>query len=428
VIKKRQTEKSGVRYDVRLRGPDGRERFKMFRTRKDAERYEREQRRAMDRGEWIDPRHATLTFEEYAGRWVKERPNLRPRTIELYESLLRCHILPEFGTLPLGRITPAAVRSWHAGLVEKVQSGSRGTASAVDGCQGVSIAASDPRDGGDRPADRSKLLHGERRRTGELPGASATEPFRSRSPSREDARAMAGRRRPRRMVSASRWRGSRAGTPRRELGSGRGPAAMLHSQRRALCHPRPWRFASRTTKDGGRSANGQIPPHLIPGVQRHLDTFVAADPESPLLTGTEGGRLRPAGLQKAWSAARVAIGRPEIHFHDLRHAGLTWAARQGIPTRELMARAGHASSAAALRYQHATEDGDAAIAEALSRLAETPRLHPVPDGARSIRGVNADSSDDENAEDGIYAGGFVRAGDGNRTRVLSLGSPARVAP
>jgi hypothetical protein len=38
-----------------------------------------------------------------------------------------------------------------------------------------------------------------------------------------------------------------------------------------------------------------------------------------------------------------------------------------------MARAGHASSAAALRYQHAAEDRDVAIADALSELAETAR-------------------------------------------------------
>ena len=38
-----------------------------------------------------------------------------------------------------------------------------------------------------------------------------------------------------------------------------------------------------------------------------------------------------------------------------------------------MAHAGHASPAAALRYQHAAEDRDAAIAEALSGLAAAAR-------------------------------------------------------
>jgi hypothetical protein len=38
-----------------------------------------------------------------------------------------------------------------------------------------------------------------------------------------------------------------------------------------------------------------------------------------------------------------------------------------------MARAGHASPAAALRYQHAAEDRDVVIAKALSALAEVSR-------------------------------------------------------
>ncbi len=106
--------KSGPRYEVRLRGPDGRERSRSFRNLRDAERYEREQRRSFDRGDWIDPRNATVTFEAYALQWLRQRTDLRPRTVELYESLLRRHLLPEFGSLPVGKITPSLVRSWHA--------------------------------------------------------------------------------------------------------------------------------------------------------------------------------------------------------------------------------------------------------------------------------------------------------------------------
>ncbi|MDA8281704.1 MAG: integrase, partial [Actinomycetota bacterium] len=45
----------------------------------------------------------------------------------------------------------------------------------------------------------------------------------------------------------------------------------------------------------------------------------------------------------------------------------------GASTRELIARMGHASPDAAIRYQHATEDRDRAIADALSRRAATHR-------------------------------------------------------
>ena len=60
---------------------------------------------------------------------------------------------------------------------------------------------------------------------------------------------------------------------------------------------------------------------------------------------------------------------PHFRFHDPRHTGNTLAAATGASTKELMARMGHASMRAALTYQHATTDRDAAIAVALSELA-----------------------------------------------------------
>lgn len=41
----------------------------------------------------------------------------------------------------------------------------------------------------------------------------------------------------------------------------------------------------------------------------------------------------------------------------------------GATIRDLMGRAGHASSNAALRYQHAVDAADEALAERLNRLA-----------------------------------------------------------
>jgi integrase len=69
-----------------------------------------------------------------------------------------------------------------------------------------------------------------------------------------------------------------------------------------------------------------------------------------------------------------------LHFHDLRHTGNTLAAAAGASTKELMARMGHASPRAALIYQHATRERDAAIAAALSDVitASAPeRIAPV---------------------------------------------------
>jgi integrase len=62
-------------------------------------------------------------------------------------------------------------------------------------------------------------------------------------------------------------------------------------------------------------------------------------------------------------------GRDDIRFHDLRHSGLTWAAATGASTAELMRRAGHGSPMAAIRDQHATEDRDRVLGDALASMA-----------------------------------------------------------
>jgi len=48
-----------------------------------------------------------------------QRPSLRPRTVELYDYLLRHYIRPEFETARLVDITPARVRSWRANLARR---------------------------------------------------------------------------------------------------------------------------------------------------------------------------------------------------------------------------------------------------------------------------------------------------------------------
>jgi hypothetical protein len=61
-----------------------------------------------------------------------------------------------------------------------------------------------------------------------------------------------------------------------------------------------------------------IPPHLLPSLEGHLRVFVTSRATSPPLTGPKGGRLGRHPLNAAWRTARESLGRPEVHFHDLR--------------------------------------------------------------------------------------------------------------
>src|SRR5262249_51739816 len=55
------------------------------------------------------------SFSTYAAAWLAGR-DLADRTRDDYAQILRDHINPVFGDLPVAAITPAAVREWHAKL------------------------------------------------------------------------------------------------------------------------------------------------------------------------------------------------------------------------------------------------------------------------------------------------------------------------
>ena len=116
-----------------------------------------------------------------------------------------------------------------------------------------------------------------------------------------------------------------------------------------------------------------IPPHVRRLVAEHLSEFTGPDGTDLVFIGIKGQPVRRATVYVAWHRALVKAdlgkGAPEFQFHDLRHTGATLAVGAGASTRELMARLGHASAAASLRYQHATASRDESIADRLSAMA-----------------------------------------------------------
>jgi len=76
-------------------------------------------------GEWVDPRLGKTSFREWSRRWSSTTIGLKPKTQQGYESLLRAHLLPAFGEVPLVRIQPVDVREWVAGLSDQGLSSSR---------------------------------------------------------------------------------------------------------------------------------------------------------------------------------------------------------------------------------------------------------------------------------------------------------------
>ena len=113
-------QRESGRWQVRYRGPDGRMRSpsETFARKADALRYLTLVEAQIAQTEWTDPARAKVRLSDYAERWIAERPGLRPRTVELYRSLLRRHVTPWLGDVPLGKLDTPLVREWRARLLE----------------------------------------------------------------------------------------------------------------------------------------------------------------------------------------------------------------------------------------------------------------------------------------------------------------------
>src|SRR5690242_7255784 len=107
------------RWQARYPGPDGRLRSApmTFQTRRDAEQWLTLAEARMIRGDWIDPERGSVPLGAYAEKWVRERPELRPRTVQLYRWLLGKHVTPTLGPVKLSDITTALVREWRSNLL-----------------------------------------------------------------------------------------------------------------------------------------------------------------------------------------------------------------------------------------------------------------------------------------------------------------------
>jgi integrase len=112
-----------------------------------------------------------------------------------------------------------------------------------------------------------------------------------------------------------------------------------------------------------------LPPILVDELNEHLAAFVAPAADALLFTDAKtGASPRKDRIRWEWVLACRAAG-VECSFHDLRHVAGTLNAAAGATIKEAMARLGHASPVAALRYQHAVQSRDAEIAAAVGNIA-----------------------------------------------------------
>ncbi len=101
-----------VRWRVRYRLPgESKLRSKTFPTRKEASGFSAELRSMQARGAFVDPNAGKIKFGPYAVEVLAARPD-EASTRARDQSILRTHVLPEFGGRAMGSITHSEVQRW----------------------------------------------------------------------------------------------------------------------------------------------------------------------------------------------------------------------------------------------------------------------------------------------------------------------------
>jgi integrase len=348
------------RYQARYLGPDGLDHpaSTTFVTKTEADRWLVLKEAEIQRGEWINPDAGKVAFKVYATQWIDDRV-LKPRTEGLYRSLLRNHLAPTFGNYQISDIQEADVRRWRKERLGKV--GQSTVAKAYQLLKSILNTAID-----------DELI---RRNPCRIKGAGTPDtPERTMIPLTKVAEILdVVPERYRALVllgtfASLRW-GELAGLRRAQLDLHGGVVRIVGS----VAELDGGKLLANTPKSRAGWRTVALPAEIIPDLQAHLDAFAESGPDGRVFVGPRGGPLRRSGFRPIWNKTRAKVGLPDLHFHDLRHVGNTLAASTGASLKELMTRMGHASTRAALIYQHASLDRDKVIAQALGEAFKTAR-------------------------------------------------------
>jgi integrase len=353
-------------YDVRSR-IGGRVVTKTFKRRRDADAYAATTDVNKLRGVVLDPRRARITVQEFADRWLAGRSDLADRTRELYRYLLDKHVIPTLGPLTLADLSPSTVREWHQRIANDHATTAAKAYRLLSTIMKTAVA--------DEVIARNpcQVKGAASEKASERPIASMAEVQALADAMTESTRIA---------VLLASWcqlrRGELLGLRRRDVDTLHGTVSVVVTRTKTMAGT----MVDKAPKSVAGRRTVAVPPNILPALKDHLADQMAPGRDALVLAG--GYR----SLRTAWDNARNKVGRTDLRLHDLRHSGLTWSAATGATVAELMHRAGHASPAAALRYQHATEDRDRALADALAALVPKGDVHEIaPRDRRAIKGT-----------------------------------------
>lgn len=383
------------------------------------------------RGTWRDPRVSSLTLGEFATGWLAARVDLAPGTRALYHQTLTTWLLPrvgtptagvELGSYALDQLTPAVVRRWFAALTEatraarldqlaasparvghparlwalgaglSVKPTGRLSPAVLDAWRAAGSPAPQVTEHGAEPgrtaaAQAYRLLHAvcatavadglltvnpcQIKGAGQVRAAERT----TATPAEVQALAEAMPAHLRAAVVLAAWSGLRRGElfglARRHVDL---DAGSVRVERAASRQPGQ-RFAP--TKTAGSVRTVYLPGFVVDVLRDHLAAHVGASPDALLFGSVNNNPVAAGTVDKHYRRARALIGRPELHWHDLRHTGATLAYQAGANVRDVQRRLGHTTTRAAMIYAHTADDSDKLLAARLDAMHAPGNVVPL---------------------------------------------------
>jgi len=372
-------------WQIRYPGPDGalRSDEQTYPTKTAAEARLVEIEADVRRGDWIDPDAGQISLTEYTETWIAER-DLEDRTRELYQSYLRNHITPTLGSAMLRELSSPRIRSWRSALQQEEVG-----APTISRCYSLLRAVLNT-------AVDDEIL---KRNPCRIPGAGQTETPERPTASLSEVFAIAAsiQTRYRLFVLLAAFGQLRFGElvalrkpdlimpPRRqptadEIVVGAQPDTLIDdgtpilTVARALAELDSGARRLKGPKSNAGNRKVALPAAILPEIREHLQRYAEPGTDGRLFVGPKGATPRRSSFNRIWkNALKASNANPALHLHDLRHTGGTLAAQTGATLKEIMSRIGHGSTRAAMIYQHATDERDRRIAEALNLMIEEAR-------------------------------------------------------
>lgn len=357
---------SGKRWRARWVEANGKERSKAFTTKADAELWVSRVEVDTASGTYVNHLAGRILFRTWARDWMATKVHRKPTTIAGYESLLKVHILPTWGDVPLNRMRHVELQQWIARMnaeglsASRVRQASGLVHQVMDAAVRSKLIVGNPCVGLDLPRlpdpGRTFLTHDQ-----VLAVANECGEYRT-------------------LVLVLAYTGLRWGEATSLT------MADVDVLRRRIQVSRSVSQVSGAQHVGPPKGH-RVRQVAVPAFIDLAGAVAGKRPADLVFADTQGGYLRGSNfLRRVWYPALVQAGVPRITVHELRHTAASLAIAAGADVKVVQHMLGHASGAMTLDvYGHLLDDRLDAVAEALSAgAAESETAHRRPKGSGAV--------------------------------------------